>query len=197
MAQITIGTSSSSLRGGKLKTQAKSFTELFTDLQKEVDKLLKQMGNMLGGVAVFREAYSGQYRYYFVRHDDLVGGNGGGGGNHRRSDNGNEGTGNVPESIPTLKKVDWNEYKRVDDYKPTFIDEFQEKEYKAALKDYDDSRSVGMTDMTDIEQVAKNTGMTIEEIRAMKQHKATHIKILVRIKKIVMIVVQTLLVHMM
>ncbi|WJQ82898.1 hypothetical protein [Brevibacillus brevis] len=39
-----------------------------------------------------------------------------------------EGTGNVPESIPTLKKVDWNEYKRVDDYKPTFIDEFQEKE---------------------------------------------------------------------
>ncbi|MEK4058446.1 MULTISPECIES: hypothetical protein [Paenibacillus] len=24
--------------------------------------------------------------------------------------------------------------------------------------------------MTDIEQVAKNTGMTIEEIRAMKQH---------------------------
>ena len=31
----------------------------------------------------------------------------------------------------------------------------------------DDIRSVGMTD---IEQVAKNTGMTIEEIRAMKQH---------------------------
>lgn len=32
---------------------------------------------------------------------------------------------------------------------------------------HDDIRSVGMTD---IEQVAKNTGMTIEEIRAMKQH---------------------------
>ncbi|SEJ60022.1 Phage late control gene D protein (GPD) [Paenibacillus polymyxa] len=78
-----------------------------------------------------------------------------------------KGTGNVPESIPTLKKIDWNEYKRVDDYKPTFMDEFQEKEYKAATKDYDDIRSVGMTD---IEQVAKNTGMTIEEIRAMKQH---------------------------
>lgn len=38
---------------------------------------------------------------------------------------------------------------------------------KAASKDDDDIRSVGMTD---IEQVAKNTGMTIEEIRAMKQH---------------------------
>lgn len=47
------------------------------------------------------------------------------------------------------------------------MDEFQEKEYKAASKDYDDIRSFGMTD---IEQVAKNTGMTIEEIRAMKQH---------------------------
>lgn len=32
------------------------------------------------------------------------------------------------------------------------MDEFQEKEYKAASKDYDDIRSVGMTD---IEQVAK------------------------------------------
>ena len=88
-------------------------------------------------------------------------------GKARKIDSSSEGTGNVPESIPTLKKVDWNEYKRVDDYKPTFMDEFQEKEYKAASKDYDDIRSVGMTD---IEQVAKNTGMIIEEIRAMKQH---------------------------
>lgn len=79
----------------------------------------------------------------------------------------NGGKGNFPESNPALKKVDWNEYKRVDDYKPTFIDKFQEKEYKAASKDYDNIRSVGMTD---IERVAKNTGMTIEEIKAMKQH---------------------------
>ncbi|KLH95814.1 phage late control protein, partial [Brevibacillus formosus] len=96
--------SSPSLRGGKLKTQAKSFTESFADLQKEVNKLLKQMGNMLGGVAVFREAYTGEYRVYFVRHDDLAGGNGGGGGNHRRGDGDNEGTGTAKtESIPPEK----------------------------------------------------------------------------------------------
>lgn len=35
------------------------------------------------------------------------------------------------ESLPTLKKV-------VDDYKHSFMDEFQEKEYKAASRDYDD-----------------------------------------------------------
>ncbi|GAB1534358.1 MULTISPECIES: deaminase domain-containing protein [Brevibacillus] len=58
-----------------------------------VDKLLKQLGNVLGGVAVFRDAYSGEYRFYFVRHDDLSGNGGGSGGNHRRSDSGNEGTG--------------------------------------------------------------------------------------------------------
>ncbi|WP_414853400.1 hypothetical protein [Brevibacillus sp. IT-7CA2] len=98
--------SSSSLKGGKLKTQAKSFTESLTDLQKQVDKLLKQMGNMLGGVAVFREVYTGEYRFYFVRHDDLPGNGGGGGGNHRRNDNGNEGTGNsgIPKGFEKLAK---------------------------------------------------------------------------------------------
>ncbi|WP_429842743.1 hypothetical protein [Brevibacillus sp. FIR094] len=85
--------SSASLKGGKLKTQAKSFPKSIEELQEMVDKLLKQMGNVLGGVAVFRDAYSGEYRFYFVRHDDLSGNGGGGGGNHRRSDNGNEGKG--------------------------------------------------------------------------------------------------------
>ncbi|QKS56149.1 hypothetical protein HUB98_07190 [Paenibacillus barcinonensis] len=36
---------------------------------------------------------------------------------------------------------------------------------KYEKKDYVDIRSVGMSD---IEQVAKNTGMTVEEIKAMK-----------------------------
>ncbi|MED1919411.1 hypothetical protein [Brevibacillus sp. DP1.3A] len=98
--------SSSSLKGGKLKTQAKSFPKSIEELQKEVEKLLKQMGNMLGGVAVFRDAYSGEYRFYFVRHDDLSGGNGGGGGNHRRSDNGDEGTGEANK--PNLYDKDGN-----------------------------------------------------------------------------------------
>ncbi|MFG0217134.1 hypothetical protein ACFU8X_29180 [Brevibacillus porteri] len=78
--------SSASLKGGKLKTQAKSFPKSIEELQKEVDKLLKQMGNVFGGVAVFRDAHSGEYRFYFVRHDDLPGNGGGGGGNHRRRD---------------------------------------------------------------------------------------------------------------
>ncbi|MDM5280273.1 WXG100 family type VII secretion target [Paenibacillus silvae] len=85
----------------------------------------------------------------------------------KREQAGNSGKGTGNESKPALKKVDWNEYKRVDNYKPTFMDKFQEKEYKAASKDYVDIRSVGMSD---IEQVAKNTGMTVEEIKAMKQH---------------------------
>lgn len=75
-----------------------------------------------------------------------------------------EGTGKGSVNIP---KIDWSKYKRIDDYKPTFRDKYAEIEYKAASKDYDDIRSVGMTD---IEQVAKNTGMTVEEIKAMKQH---------------------------
>ncbi|WP_253901868.1 hypothetical protein [Brevibacillus sp. HB1.3] len=96
--------SSASLKGGKLKTQAKSFPKSIEELQEMVDKLLKQMGNVLGGVAVFREAYSGEYRFYFVRHDDLSGNGGGGGGNHRRSDSGNEGTGesNSGDRVPDM-----------------------------------------------------------------------------------------------
>ncbi|MDH6351168.1 MULTISPECIES: late control protein [unclassified Brevibacillus] len=99
--------SSASLKGGKLKTQAKSFPKSIEELQEMVDKLLKQMGNVLGGVAVFRDVYSGQYRYYFVRHDDLPGNGGGGGGNHRRSDNDNEGTGDakLDDIIEKGKKI--------------------------------------------------------------------------------------------
>ncbi|EJL23898.1 phage late control protein [Brevibacillus sp. BC25] len=97
--------SSSSLKGGKLKTQAKSFPKSIEELQKEVDKLLKQMGNVFGGVAVFRDAHSGEYRVYWARHDDLSGGNGGG-GNHRRSENGNEGTGEANK--PNLYDKDGN-----------------------------------------------------------------------------------------
>ncbi|MFI8711299.1 hypothetical protein [Brevibacillus brevis] len=99
--------SSASLKGGKLKTQAKSFPKSIEELQEMVDKLLKQMGNVLGGVAVFRDAYSGEYRFYFVRHDDLSGNGGGGGGNHRRSNSGNEGTGEASK-----KRHDWYEKKR-------------------------------------------------------------------------------------
>ncbi|WP_185746402.1 late control protein [Brevibacillus sp. AG162] len=142
---------------GKFKTKAKTVEDALKEMQEMVDSFLAAMQGFSKLVPDTGRPMSFS-----------LGGNGGGGHNNNHGNNrNNEGTGNVPESIPTLKKVDWNEYKRVDDYKPTFMDEFQEKEYKAASKDYDDIRSVGMTD---IEQVAKNTGMTIEEIRAMKQH---------------------------
>ncbi|MFF0829891.1 hypothetical protein ACFYU8_23725 [Brevibacillus sp. NPDC003359] len=63
--------------------------------------------------------------------------------------------------------IDWSKYNRVDDYKPKFVDKDEELEYKVASRDYDEIRSAGMTD---IEQVSKNTGMSVDEIRAMKQH---------------------------
>ncbi|MDQ0171545.1 hypothetical protein [Paenibacillus tundrae] len=63
--------------------------------------------------------------------------------------------------------IDWSRYNRVDDYKPKFFDKDEELEYKVGLRDYDEIRSVGMTD---IEQVSKNTGLSVDEIRVMKQH---------------------------
>ncbi|MFB6367907.1 hypothetical protein ACFCP7_28550, partial [Paenibacillus elgii] len=85
---------------------------------------------------------------------------GGSGGGHPPS----KGTGNAPIE---LEKIDWSKYNRVDNYKPTFETIFDEANYRLASKHYDEIRSVGMED---IEQVAKNTGLSVEEIRAVKQH---------------------------
>ncbi|CAI6065026.1 hypothetical protein PAECIP112173_01945 [Paenibacillus sp. JJ-100] len=66
-----------------------------------------------------------------------------------------------------IVNVDWSKYNRVDDYKPKFVDKDEKLEYKVGLRDYDEIRSAGMTD---IEQVSKNTGLSVDEIRVMKQH---------------------------
>ncbi|UED73889.1 late control protein [Brevibacillus sp. DP1.3A] len=66
-----------------------------------------------------------------------------------------------------IEKIDWSKYNRVDNYKPTFETIFDEANYRLASKHYDEIRSVGMED---IEQVAKNTGLSVEEISAVKQH---------------------------
>ena len=83
-----------------------------------------------------------------------------------------EGTGKDSVNIP---KIDWSKYNRVDNYKPTFDTIPDEAYYRLASKHYDEIRSVGMDD---IEQVAKNAGLSVEEIRAVKQHIffLTHIK---------------------
>ncbi|WP_405130508.1 hypothetical protein MHB43_23385 [Paenibacillus sp. FSL H8-0317] len=77
---------------------------------------------------------------------------------------GTEGTGKDSVNIP---KIDWSKYNRVDNYKPTFETIPDEANHRLASKHYDEIRSVGMED---IEQVAKNTGLSVEEIRAVKQH---------------------------
>ncbi|MEC0235047.1 hypothetical protein P4H71_11980 [Paenibacillus kribbensis] len=66
-----------------------------------------------------------------------------------------------------ILKIDWSKYNRVDNYKPTFDTIPDEAYYRLASKHYDEIRSVGMVD---IEQVAKNTGLSVEEISAVKQH---------------------------
>ncbi|MFI8711301.1 hypothetical protein [Brevibacillus brevis] len=152
--------SSSSLKGGKLKTQAKTFTESLADLQKEVDKLLKQMGNVLGGVAVFRDVYSGEYRYYFVRHDDLPGNGGGGGGNHRRSDNGNEGTGDA-------KGINKGKYLTDREDMLPYITPPKDGHQAFLEREYIEIRKVGFEDVA---TVAKNTGLTEAQVANMKEH---------------------------
>ncbi|MBG9943536.1 deaminase domain-containing protein [Brevibacillus formosus] len=75
------------LKDGKLKTHGKSFAESMLQLQKEVEKIRKQMTGLLNGrVVVLRDAVTGQPMVYWMRHDDLPGNRGGGGGNHRHRD---------------------------------------------------------------------------------------------------------------
>ncbi|MDY8025132.1 contractile injection system protein, VgrG/Pvc8 family [Paenibacillus polymyxa] len=164
------------LGDGKFKTNAIRFPTNFESLGNYLQSVARKMNISITKRLPIFETAGGHYRFHDLGPDAPRSKAGGKVSLERQKQidalesgeytgKSTKGKGNVPESIPT--KVDWNEYKRVDDYKPTFMDEFQEKEYKAASKDYDDIRSVGMTD---IEQVAKNTGMTIEEIMAMKQH---------------------------
>ncbi|MFA4134241.1 MULTISPECIES: deaminase domain-containing protein [unclassified Brevibacillus] len=96
------------LKDGKLKTAAKSFAESMIKLEeiiKEFHKLMKGEIEIRVGVMWTNPIDGGGISWPVVfiekRNSHGNGNGGGGGGNHRRSDNGNEGTGNVnkPERI--------------------------------------------------------------------------------------------------
>ncbi|WP_147385218.1 hypothetical protein [Paenibacillus thiaminolyticus] len=136
-------------------------------MEAAIGKLLGKMPKDMAERMPFKVAYkqmAGTNHPTIVKNSDhpmyskVDGGNGGGSG--RRA----EGTGKDSVNIP---KIDWSKYNRVDNYKPTFDTIPDEAYYRLASKHYDEIRSVGMEDIV---QVVKNTGLSVEEISAVKQH---------------------------
>lgn len=140
-----------------------------SDIEQFVNEQKKQLGEDESGY--YKGAVIGQALSYFLfgkaLHSKDHHGSGGSsrsgeGKNDPEKENGKEGRDSV---IP--EKVDWSKYKRIDNYQPTFETIFDEANYRLASRHYEEIKSVGMKD---IDQVAKNTGLSRETISTVKQH---------------------------
>ncbi|MFG0212812.1 hypothetical protein ACFU8X_06895 [Brevibacillus porteri] len=187
---------SAMLKDGKLKTHGKSFAESMIKLKDKIEEFLKQMGKVFDGrVVVFRNAATGQLNVYWVRNSDLPGNGSGGGGNHRRSDPELDIERDIKNIIfgdnlqdirKHAKKVtlfdDYCEIAthdgkvvRIDkqempDSSFTRLDELIHRKddiTKYGVQTYGAIRKLGLSD---VEDVARNTGMDTEDIMALKKH---------------------------